>query len=116
MSAINTVVYVIHVFCVVTILILLLMLCKKNPRKLNPGILHVGLVALISGLAMVGMFSTVHPDEVLNNTKIGLKLLVLVAILIIGYRNVKKPELAKKTWLTLIGLTVSNILIATLWL
>ena len=91
------------------------MQCKKNPRKLNPLILQFGLVALISGLAMVGIFSASQPFEVLNHTKIGVKLLVLVAILIIGYRNVKMPELAKKTWLTLITLTVSNVLIAYLW-
>ena len=98
------------------------MQCKKNPRKLNPLILQFGLVALISGLAMVGIFSATHadevlnqPHEVLNHTKVGVKLLVLVAILIIAYRNVKKPELAKKTWLTLITLTVTNVLIAYLW-
>ena len=64
---------------------------------------------------MVGMFSTVHPDETLNHTKYGIKLLVLIAILVIGYKNVKKVELAKNTWLLLIGLTVTNILIASMW-
>jgi hypothetical protein len=64
---------------------------------------------------MVGMFSTVHPDQTLNHTKYGIKLLVLITILIIGYKNVKKPELARKTWLALIGLTITNILIASLW-
>ena len=64
---------------------------------------------------MVGMFSTVHPDETLNHTKYGIKLLVLITILIVGYKNVKKPELAKKTWLLLVGLTVANVLIASIW-
>jgi len=77
--------------------------------------LHAGLTALIAGVAMVGMFSTVHPDETLNHTKYGIKLLVLIAILVIGYKNVKKVELAKNTWLLLIGLTVTNILIASMW-
>lgn len=115
MSAINTAVYVIHVLSVIAILALLLMQWNKRPRTLNPAILHAGLTALIAGLAMVGMFATVHPDETLNHTKIGVKLLILVLILVIGYRNVKKPELAKGTWLTLIGLTVTNVLIASLW-
>ena len=115
MDTINTIAYVIHVLFVITILALLLIQCNKNPRKLSPGILHAGLTALIAGIAMVGMFTTVHPDEVLNHTKIGIKTLILLAILIIGYRNVKKPELKKNIWLTLIGLTVTNILIASLW-
>ena len=115
MTTINTTLYVLHVLSVVAILVLLLLQWNKEPRKLNPGILHSGLTALIAGLAMVGIFSTVHPDEDLNHTKIGVKLLILIAILLIGYRNVKKPVLAKNTWLALIGLTVANILIASLW-
>lgn len=115
MTTINTILYIVHVLSVVAILALLLLQWNKEPRKLNPGILHSGLTALIAGLAMVGMFATVHPDENLNQTKIGVKLLILIAILLIGYRNVKKPILAKSTWLTLIGLTVTNILIASLW-
>jgi len=115
MSAINTVLYVVHILCVIAILFLLLHQWNKNPRKFNPGILHAGLTALIAGLAMVGMWGSVHPDEVLNHTKVGVKLLIMIAILVIGYKNVKKPVLAKNTLLLLIGLTTTNVLIASLW-
>jgi preprotein translocase subunit SecG len=115
MSAINSVLLVVHILCVIAILLLLLLQWNKSPRKLNPGILHAGLTALIAGVAMVGMFSTVHPDQTLNHTKYGIKLLVLITILVIGYKNVKKPELVKNAWLALIGLTITNILIASLW-
>jgi hypothetical protein len=115
MSAINTVLYVVHILCVIAILFLLLHQWNKNPRKFNPGILHAGLTALIAGLAMVGMWGSVHPDEVLNHTKVGVKLLILITILVIGYKNVKKPVLDKNTWLLLIGLTTTNVLIASLW-
>ncbi len=115
MSAINTVLYVIHILCVIAILSLLLHQWNKDPRKFNPGILHAGLTALVAGLAMVGMWTSVHPDETLNHTKIGIKLLILITILILGYKNVKKPVLAKNTWLLLVGLTVTNILIASIW-
>jgi hypothetical protein len=115
MSSINSILLVIHILCVVGILALLLLQWNKSPRKFNPGILHAGLTALIAGVAMVGMFSTVHPDETLNHTKYGIKLLVLLAILVIGYKNVKKVELTKNIWLLLIGLTVANILIASMW-
>ena len=115
MSAINTVLYIVHVLCVIAILSLLLHQWNKNPRKFHPGILHAGLTALVAGLAMVGMWTTIHPDETLNHTKIGIKLLILISILVVGYKNVKKPILAKNTWLVLVGLTVTNILIASLW-
>jgi hypothetical protein len=115
MDTINTVLYILHVLSVVAILALLLMQWNKAPRKFNPGILHAGLTALIAGIAMVGIASSVDPDEDLNHTKVGVKLLILIVILVIGYRNVKKPILSKNTWLALIGLTVTNILIASLW-
>ena len=115
MSAINTALLIIHILSVIAILALLIKQWNKNPRKFDPAIMHAAFTALITGLAMVGMFSTVYPDEIINNTKIGVKLLVLITILGIGYRNIKKPELAKRIWLTLIALTTTNVLIALVW-
>ena len=113
MSAINTVMYVIHILSVIGILALLLLQWNKSPRKLNPGVLHAGLTALIAGVVMIGLHDSVKPDEELNHTKIGIKFLVLVVILALGYKNVKKPELSKNIWLVMIGLTVFNIVIAS---
>ena len=113
MSAINTVVYLIHILSVIAILTLLLHQWNKSPRKLNPGVLHAGLSALIAGVVMVGLHDSVKPDEPLNHTKVGIKFLVLIVILALGYRNVKKPELPKNVWLAMIGLTIFNILIAS---
>jgi hypothetical protein len=113
MSAINTVVYLIHILSVIGILTLLLLQWNKSPRKLNPGVLHAGLTALIAGVVMVGLHNSVKPDEELNHTKVGIKLVVLIVILALGYKNVKKPELSKNVWLTMIGLTIFNIVIAS---
>ena len=113
MSAINTVVYLIHILSVIGILALLLHQWNKNPRKLNPGVLHAGLTALLAGIVMVGLHDSVKPDEPLNHTKIGIKLLFLIVILALGYKNVKKPELPKNVWLTMTGLTIVNIIIAS---
>jgi hypothetical protein len=113
MSAINIVMYVIHLLSVIGILVLLLLQWNKSPRKLNPGVMHAGLTALIAGVVMVGLHDSVKPDEELNHTKVGIKFLVLVVILALGYKNVKKPELPKNVWLTMTGLTVLNIVIAS---
>jgi len=105
--------YVIHLLSVIGILVLLLLQWNKSPRKLNPGVLHAGLTALITGVVMVGLHDSAKPDEELNHTKVGIKFLVLVVILALGYKNVKKPELPKNVWLTMTGLTVLNIIIAS---
>ena len=107
------VMYVIHLLSVLGILVLLLLQWNKNPRKLNPGVLHAGLTALIAGVVMVGLHNSVKPDEELNHTKVGIKLVVLILILALGYKNVKKPVLPKNVWLTMTGLTVLNIVIAS---
>jgi peptidoglycan/LPS O-acetylase OafA/YrhL len=105
--------YVIHLLSVIGILVLLLLQWNKSPRKLNPGVLHAGLAALIAGVVMVGLHESVKPDEELNHTKVGIKFLVLIVILALGYKNVKKPELPKNVWLAMIGLTIFNIAIAS---
>ena len=105
--------YVIHLLSVIGILVLLLLQWNKSPRKLNPGVLHAGLAALIAGVVMVGLHESVKPDEELNHTKVGIKFLVLIVILALGYKSVKKPELPKNVWLAMIGLTIFNIVIAS---
>ena len=105
--------YLINLLSVIGILVLLVLQWNKSPRKLNPGVLHAGLTALIAGIVMIGLHDSVKPDEELNHTKIGIKFLVLVVILALGYKNVKKPELSKNIWLVMIGLTVFNIVIAS---
>ncbi len=105
--------YAIHLLSVLGILVLLLLQLKKSPRTLNPGVLHAGLTALIAGIILVGLHNTVKPDEELNHIKVGIKFIVLLVILVLGYTNVKKPELPKNVWLMMIGLTVTNIAIAS---
>ncbi len=113
MSIINIIAYAIHVISVIAILSLLILQWDKSPKKLNAGVLHAGISALIAGLVMVGIHDNIEPEEPLSNTKIGIKFLILLTLLAIGYRNIKKPELSKNVWMIMIGLTVTNIVIAS---
>ena len=102
----------IHILSILGILGLLLSQVQKSPRKLNPGVIHAGLTALVAGIVMVGILPQVEPEETVNHAKIGVKALVLTAILFLGYKNVKKDELKSWVWATMLGLTVLNIIIA----
>lgn len=115
MEKIFNIALAVHVLSVLGILGLLLSQVQKSPRKLNPGVIHAGLTAFVAGLVMVSIFSDVHPDEALNHVKIGVKALVLIAILALGYTNVKKSVLKNATWGLMLGLTVLNVLIAISW-
>ncbi|WP_062207356.1 hypothetical protein [Streptomyces sp. NBRC 109706] len=78
----------------------------------TPGMLHGAGTMLITGLALVGLNQA--DDQEVNNTKIAVKLAILVAILVLVY--VKRGEKVPPPIFGAIGLlTAANIFIATLW-
>lgn len=102
----------IHILSVLGILGLLLAQAQKSVRKISPGVIHAGLTAGIAGIVMTSVFEDAHNDEVLNNGRVGIKFLVLVAILFLGYANSKKEAVKTWVWGTMLGLTILNILLA----
>ena len=112
METVFLIAYIAHMLAIAGILGLLLRQWNKSPRKLSPGVLHSAATALVAGLVLVGSYASAKPDETLNHTKVGIKLLIVLAILVISYLNLKKPALKKNIWWALIGLTLVNILIA----
>jgi hypothetical protein len=104
----------IHLLSILGVLVLLIISWKKTPRALNPGVLHSAATALVAGIVMVGTWSAAHENEI-NNTKIGTKFLVVLSILAIGYNSLKKKVFTDRTFTVMLGLTVTNILLAYLW-
>ncbi len=106
--------FVVHLLAILGILALLVTSYKKSPRALNPGVLHATATVLLAGIVMVFTWSGGHDTEI-NHMKVGIKFLVVLAILVIGFVNIKKKTYSTKTFAVLMGLTVSNILIAYGW-
>jgi hypothetical protein len=106
--------FVVHLLAILGILALLVTSYKKSPRALNPGVFHATATALLAGIVMVFTWSGGHDTEI-NHMKVGIKFLVVLAILVIGFVNIKKKTYSTKTFAVLMGLTVSNILIAYGW-
>jgi len=104
----------IHLLSIFGVLVLLFISYKKSPRALNPGVLHSTATALVAGIVMVGTWSAAHDAEI-NHMKVGIKFLVVLAILVIGYNSVRTKIFIQKTFLLMLGLTVTNILLAYLW-
>ncbi len=113
METVFLIAYIVHMLAIAGILGLLLHQWNKNPRKLSGGVMHSAATALLAGIVMVGAYSSAKPDESLNHTTVGIKFIVVLINLVLSYINAKKSELKKNIWLTLLGLTVLNILIAT---
>jgi hypothetical protein len=102
----------IHIVSILGILGLLLSQAQKQPRKLNPGVIHAGLTAFVAGIVMTSIWTQVKPDEEINHTKIGVKAIILVVILFLAYTNVKKEVLKNWVYAAMLGLTVANVIIA----
>jgi hypothetical protein len=72
--------------------------------------MHSAMTALIAGFALIGIDSALG-DEI-SHSKVGVKFLVLIVIMILGYQNQNKAKLSNSIWATLLGLTVLNVFIA----
>ena len=99
-----------HVASVLGMLVLLLMQTAKPEKVLPKGFMHAALTALVAGFALIGIDSALN-DEI-SHGKIGVKFLVLMVIMILGYQNQKKSKLSNLIWGTMLGLTVLNVFIA----
>jgi len=100
----------VHVASVLAMLVLLLMQTSKAEKFLPKGFMHAALTALVAGFALIGIDSALN-DEI-SHMKIGIKFLVLIVIMLLGYMNQSKTKLSNLVWGTMLGLTVFNVFIA----
>ena len=100
----------IHIASVLGMLVLLLMQTSKPEKTLPKGFMHAALTALIAGFALIGIDSSLG-DEI-SHGKVGVKFIVLIGIMLLGYKNQNKAKLSNAIWATMLGLTVFNVFIA----
>ena len=101
--------YILHMLGLIGLIVTLIISLRKPVKKLSSGTLHSAWLQLLSGLALMGIMSG---DEDFQPAKFGIKLIILIVILGLGYRNIKKETVSTKFLSTLLGLVALNILIA----
>lgn len=83
---------------------------KTKSVVINPAILHGALVQLITGLLLTGVAEA--GDDPVNHMKIGIKLVVALAVYVLALANRKKNPVSNSV-LGIIGvLTLVNIVVA----
>lgn len=85
----------------------------KPPRSITPGYIHGSLTMLVTGVALVGLLYA--NDFEPNNTKIGVKLAVLLVITGLVFANRRKDEISTGVWAAIGGLTILNVVLAVFW-
>lgn len=86
---------------------------RQGTARILPAIMHGAWTMLVTGVVLVGLQYPLGND--VNNMKISVKLLVLIAIIVIALVNRKKESLAKWVLPAIGTLTVVNIVLATVW-
>ena len=118
MSTIKNVFLIIHILSVLAGLALLLTSLPKPKKSIHVGFLHSMLTALVAGIALVGINTSLHASDPANydapdHGKVGIKFLVLLVILALTIMNKKKTGVSTGVWAGLIALTLANVFIAT---
>ncbi|MFM7462948.1 MAG: hypothetical protein ACKO29_02595 [Actinomycetota bacterium] len=92
---------------------------SEKPLRIKVASLHSGLLVLLAGIFLIVVYAMQHAKddsvELLDHTKLWIKLNFVVAILVLGFLNVKKAEVKRSTYMTIFGLAVANVLIAVFW-
>jgi hypothetical protein len=82
-------------------------------KVINPAMFHGVLTQLVTGLLLVGVNEGL--DNEVNNTKVGVKLLITVLIAVIVVTQRKKNPVKVGVWAAVGGLTLLNIVLAVFW-
>lgn len=118
MSTVKTIILTIHLLAILGGLILLLTQLPKPKKAIHSGFLHSMLTALVTGIALIGINTTLHATDPTNYGEpehgiAGIKFLGLIVILTLTIKNKKKSEVSTGLWAGLIALTLTNVFIAT---
>ena len=82
-------------------------------KKVNAAMRDGAGTAFLAGLALVGVLSA--GDQEPDNTKVGVKLLIGLVVLVLVMVNVRKTSIPQGLWAGLLALSVLNVAIAVFW-
>ncbi|MEY3430542.1 MAG: hypothetical protein RJB30_474 [Actinomycetota bacterium] len=116
MELVRNVLLVLHFAGMAGILVSLI----ASRTKLSPGLIHSALLALVAGIALVGVRYGLNSQdsekwETVDNAKITVKFLFVLIILAIAFANKKKEKLSPMVVPLIGALTIGNVIIAYVW-
>lgn len=114
MEIVKDIALILHFIGLASLLGGFLVQMKPRVKTVNAAMFHGVLTQLVTGLALVGINQATEPDDV-NNTKIAVKLVVLVVIGVLVVLNRRKESVSTGVWGAIGGLTVVNVAIAVAW-
>lgn len=91
-----------------------LLIQGREPVKRVNALMRDGAgTAFVAGLALVGVLQA--DDVPVDNTKVAVKSIIGLAILVLVMANTRKERIANGLWALLLLLTVANVCVAVFW-
>ena len=91
-----------------------LLVQAKSPEKVVNSAMRDGVgTAFVAGIALVGVLQA--DDVEVNNTKIAVKGLIGLLLLILVMANTRKERIPQGLWVGLLLLSVAKVCVAVLW-
>ncbi|HYF72146.1 MAG TPA: hypothetical protein VD864_04965 [Nocardioides sp.] len=91
-----------------------LLVQARGPEKSVNALMRDGAgTAFLAGLLLVGVIEA--DDGNLNSTKLAVKGVIALVILVLVMANLRKERIADGLWALLLALTVANICVAVFW-
>ena len=113
MKILEAVLLVIHLLGLAAVAFGLLRQLNRPTKVVDAVIAHGATTQLVTGLLLVGVLES--GDEDVNHVKIGIKLLVALAVVGLAHANRRKPSIPTGLFFGLIGLELLNAVIALAW-
>lgn len=86
---------------------------RDRIKVVNMAILYGALTQVVTGVLLVGVLE--GQDEAVDNAKVGVKLVVALAIAVLCWANRSKDRVPAGLFNAILLLTTANVCIAVLW-
>lgn len=115
MEIVRDVFLVLHFVGLASLLGGFLVQMSSRTKHVQAAMFHGALTQLVTGVVLVGLAYALGNGEHVDNAKITVKLLVLVAITVLVLRGRRKESVPTGVWGAIGGLTLLNVVIAVVW-
>lgn len=113
MKILEGVLLVIHLAGLLAVVIGLLRQAGASTKAIDAIVAHGATTQLVTGLLLVGVLEA--GDEDVDHVKVGIKLLVALAIVGLAHANRRKPSIPVALFWGLLALEVVNVVVAVAW-
>lgn len=113
MEALRLVLLVLHLLGLATVVVGLLRQLNRAEKGVDGLVAHGATLQLVTGLLLVGVLEADDAD--VNHVKIGIKLVVALAVVGLAHANRRKPSIPAGLFWGLIGLELVNVVVALAW-